>query len=204
MDDPVGFLLFVVVMGLFFPVLSSQQEAGYLDFGLCATLQIPLIVLVLLLYGAKLYRVGKTKKQMLLRLFLMYMLVTFSTNLLGEFFCQMNHLRDLPIKTELIDRYDISNADFVIPTKAQIVSRYGEPVALASPTKKSENIPDILRYCVNEKPDREVMVYIETDRNGRTFYDYLPIEKRTQLLRSPVAVAAQDVAPTQWPKTPLK
>lgn len=204
MDDPIGFLLFVVVMGLFFPVLPWQQSGGYLDFGLCATLQIPLIVLVLILYGTRLYRSGKTKRQMVPRLFLMYMLVTFSTNLIGELFCEVDHALDLPIKTELIDRYDISDADFVIPTKSKILKRFGAPIAAASPTKNSLNIPKRLRYCINDVPDREVLVYIETDRNGRTFYDYLPIEKKTGLLRSPVAISTKDVAATQWPKMPLK
>ena len=138
----------------------------------------------------------KTKWQIVSRLSVVYVFLTFSTNILGEIFCRADHSEDLPIKTSLIDRYDVSRHSFVPPKKAEILRRYGPPIATGIPTKKTSNIPERLRYCINNSPDREVLVYKETDRNGRTFYEYLPIERSTQILRSPISISDRDIPET--------
>jgi len=199
-----GGFLFILGIALFVPFLSSEQAAGYLDYGICAKLQIPLIVVIVAWYAIRLLDAKRTKKQIVSRLFLTYILLTFSTNIFGEIFCRADHSGDLPIKTSLIDRYDLSDRRFVPPKKAEILRKYGSPIARGIPTKKTPNIPEKLRYCLNNIPDREVLVYKETDRSGRTFYEYLPIERTTQILRSPISIIDRDVPESAWPKGPLK
>jgi len=203
MNEGTG-LLFVIGIALLCPILLYEEAGGYLDFGICSKLQIPLIIVVLGWYAIHLHGKKRTKKQTALRLFLMYIILTFLTNVFGELFCRVDHSDDLPIKTSLIDRYDISRRRFIPPKRDEILRKYGSPIAIGIPVKKTPNIPERLRYSINNVPNREVLVYKETDRNGRIFYDYLPIERSTQILRSPISIADHDIPETVWPKAPLQ
>lgn len=193
-------LLTVIVMMLFVPLLRIQQRAGHMDYGLFADLQVPIILFVLLGVCWRLLKGKSSLHRFLLILPLTYVLTTAATNILGELFFQADHSRDLPIRGKLVE-YSPPNP---APTRAQIVTELGPPVASAFLSRKNTNLPKAVEVSLRfTHAGAEVLVYEETARNGRRFTYYIFIDPATGRKGFHCEVPGELPA-DQWPNQPLR
>ena len=167
-------MLFVIVfMVCFVPMLRFGKRAGHMDYGIYAYLQVPFIAVVLLSVCWRLRKARARAKAYLVELPMAYILCTASSNLLGERFLQVDHSKDLPIRKRLV-AYSPPNQP---PTKAEILTELGPPLASAIISKANKNLPEQVRLDVGYGPEgTEVLVYEETARNGRHFTYFIFID----------------------------
>ena len=198
--DQVAFFLVLILMVLFVPLLPGQQQAGHLDYGIYAHLQIPLILLVLFVLGGWLYRRKSKGYLYAVVLPLAYMVVTAATNLAGERFLQVDHSKDLPIRNRLV----LYSPPHQPPTRAQIVADCGEPLASAFPSTTNVNVPGDVMTSLRYAPRGvEVLVYEETARNGRHFTYFIFIDPGTGRKGFHVEVPGT-LRDDEWPNQPLR
>ncbi|HLE91021.1 MAG TPA: hypothetical protein VI753_07715 [Anaerolineales bacterium] len=193
-------LLTFIFLALFIPLLAIQQRAGYLDYGIYAHLQIPFIGFVLLGICWWLHKKKSKASRYLILVPLAYILTTATTNILGEKFLQVDHSEDLPIRNRLAE-YSPPNQP---PTKSQILADLGQPLASAILSTTNVNVPEKVMVDVRYAPaGSEILVYEETDRNGRHFTYFIFIDPgtgRKGFHRELPGMLRDD----QWPRQPLR
>jgi hypothetical protein len=193
------FLLSILINVIFCPVLARQQRAGYIDYGIYAHMQIPFIIIVLMGTCWWLYRKKSKVLRYLILVPIVYALATFTTNIIGEKYLQVDHSEDLPIGTWLKE-YTHKSA----LVKSQIVGVLGSPLTSQILSKTSSNVPRKVMAGVKYAPEgSEVMVYEETDRIGRHFTYFIFINPKTERWIFYHDIAGE-LREDQWPNQPLR
>ena len=193
-------LLTYILVTCLIPLFAIQQWAGHLDYGIYTYLQVPFIVVVVLGICWWLYAKKSKVYVYLILIPLTYILATTATNVLGEMFLQADHSKDLPIRKRLAE-YSPPNQP---PTKSQILTELGQPLASAILSSTNINVPKAVMMDVRYAPvGSEVLVYEETAHNGRHFTYFIFIDPETgrKGMHEELPGVLRD---DQWPRQPLR